>query len=111
MSSSTAVGRRSSVEIVHDILSLCDNGGVNKTAIMYRGNLSYDQLRRYLSVLCEEALVIKTEAGRYQITSEGSGRYQITSEGYGTLRRISVAIKTLRDVKEELGIGAVPVTS
>ena len=95
MSSSTAVGRRSSVEIVHDILSLCDNGGVNKTAIMYRGNLSYDQLRRYLYTLCEEALVAKTE----------TGRYQITSEGHDTLQRISVAIETLRDVKEMLGSG------
>ena len=98
MSTSMVVGRRSSVEIVHDILSLCDNGGINKTAIMYRGNLNYNQLRKYLSALCEEALVTKTE----------TGKYQITSEGHVTLKRISIAIKTLRDVKEELGIAIQP---
>ena len=32
-------GRQSAVEIVHEILSLCKNGGLNKTAIMYRSNL------------------------------------------------------------------------
>lgn len=101
MSSALAAGRRSTIEIVHDILSLCDNGDINKTAIMYRGNLSYDQLRRYLSTLCNEALIAKTD----------SGRYQVTSEGRDTLKRMSIAIRTLEDVKEELGIGAVPVAS
>ena len=86
----------SSIDILHDILKLCDNGGVKKTAIMYRGNLSYDQLRRYLSALCDEALITRTDIGKYQITSEGQN----------TLQRISTPIKTLRDVREELGIGA-----
>ena len=32
MSTAVMGGRRSTVEIIHEILSLCDKGGINKTA-------------------------------------------------------------------------------
>ena len=63
--------RRSSIEIVHEILSVCDNGGAKKTAIMYQSSLSYDQLRRYLSLLTEQDLVRKNEEGHFQVTPTG----------------------------------------
>ena len=71
--------RRSSIDIVHDILRLCDNGGVKKTAIMYGGNLSYDQLRRYLTVLTSQEVVARN----------GEGNYQITKKGQNTLRQVA----------------------
>lgn len=63
--------RRSSIDIVHDILKLCDGGGIKKTAIMYGGNMSYDQLRRYLSVLTRQKVVARNDDGNYQITAKG----------------------------------------
>jgi len=42
--------RRCEIEIISDILSLCKDGA-KKTQILYRTNLSYTQLRDYLSFL------------------------------------------------------------
>lgn len=91
--SSTAIGsRRTAVEIVHSILSVCDNGGINKTAIMYRNNLSYDQLRRYLSLLSDRNLIGRNEAGQFQITPTGRK----------TLKRVSNVVETLSDLRKDL---------
>ena len=92
--------RRSAVEIVHEILSVCDNGGINKTAIMYRSSLSYDQLRRYLSALCDDGLVARNE----------QGLFQITDMGHKTLRRMSGAIKALRDLRVDFEPAGVPAS-
>ncbi|MDA1349250.1 MAG: hypothetical protein O3A47_10385 [Chloroflexi bacterium] len=40
MSKSVMNARRSAIDIVHDILKVCDKGSINKTAIMYQSNLS-----------------------------------------------------------------------
>lgn len=85
--------RRSSIDILHDILKLCSDGGIKKTAIMYRGNLSYDQLRRYLTVLVGQEIVARNELGDYRVTAKG--QY--------TLRRISTVIEALSDLRTELG--------
>jgi predicted transcriptional regulator len=47
---------RSRTEIVAMILEAA-NGGATKTKIMYKAFLSYAQLREYLSVLMENALL------------------------------------------------------
>ena len=98
MSTAVMGGRRSTVEIVHEILALCDNGGINKTAIMYRSNLSYDQLRKYLAMLSEEDLIAKNDVGHFQVTSAGEK----------TLKRMSTAIKSLRDLRIDLGTRPTP---
>ena len=46
-----------------DILSMCSDGGANKTAIMYRSNLSHDQFVRYLAYLADRELL----TGRMEI--------------------------------------------
>ena len=84
--------RRSSIDILHDILKLCDSGGIKKTAIMYRGNLSYDQLRRYLAVLTRQEIIAKNDAGDYQITEKGRR----------TQRRVSTVVELLKDLNAEL---------
>jgi len=43
--------RRSRFEIIASILSLCSGGPTQKTQIMYRCNLSYEQLQKYLEYL------------------------------------------------------------
>ncbi|HKO40867.1 MAG TPA: winged helix-turn-helix domain-containing protein [Nitrososphaeraceae archaeon] len=47
---------RSRTEIVGNILDAA-NGGATKTKIMYKAFLSYVQLKEYLSVLIENALL------------------------------------------------------
>ena len=79
-------GRRSKFEIVGEILKVCDPDAVNKTTIMYRSNLSYDQLRRYLTVLSDQELIYKNEQGRFGITRRGQK----------TLKQVSSVVKTLR---------------
>ena len=81
--------RRSAVEIVHEILSLCDDGGLNKTAIMYRSNLSYDQLRRYLGALDDDGLLFK----------DVNGFFQITENGTKVLKSVGNAVKAIRHLK------------
>ena len=63
--------RRSAIDIVHDVLNVCGEGDVNKTAIMYRCNLSYYQLKQYIALLSEREMIVKTEGGRFTITSSG----------------------------------------
>ena len=84
--------RRSSIDVLHDILKLCNNGGIKKTAIMYRGNLSYDQLRRYLTVLTRQEIVARNDAGNYQVTAKGQH----------TLSRVSTVVEVLSDLRTEL---------
>ena len=52
---------------------MCGKGGTNKTAIMYRGNLSYEQLQRYLMLLCNHALLEKNQVNQFQTTAKGMG--------------------------------------
>ncbi|MEM1557858.1 MAG: winged helix-turn-helix domain-containing protein [Thermoproteota archaeon] len=66
--------RRDQLKIIADILSVAEKGAT-KTRIMYRSNLSYSMLERYLSILKERNLIrventktppryFTTEAGR-----------------------------------------------
>ena len=80
--------RRSSIEIGLEILSVCAKGRVNKTAIMYRNNLSYTPLQRYLSLLLAQNLISRDDIGHYQLTSDG----QII------MRRVENVVRTLRDL-------------
>ena len=89
MSTALMGRRRSAVEIIHEILSLCNDGGLNKTAIMYRSNLSYDQLLKYLGALCEDDQLFKNT----------NGAFQITTDGIKALKSMANAVKTLRNLK------------
>lgn len=92
MQGSILDSRRSSIDILHDILTVCDNGGVNKTAVMYKSNLSYDQLRRYLSQLSDRHLILRNE----------SGHFQTTREGRETLKKVSRVRRSIRDLRRDL---------
>ena len=92
MSNLITGGRRSAVEIIRQILSVCADGGANKTCIMYNSNLSYDQLRKYISLLTTQELIHRDEKGRFQITSQGRR----------TLRQVSNVIKTLVELRKDL---------
>ena len=64
--------RRSTLNVAADILRI----GGSKTAIMYGGNLSYTQTKRYLCALTEQGLLelVDTSSGRHEYHSTDKGR-------------------------------------
>jgi predicted transcriptional regulator len=75
-------GRRSSIQIVAEILRLLRLGEAGKTEVMYTVNMSYYQTRKYLSWLLELGLVDKV-AGEHRFAS-----YRATSKGLQLLTQI-----------------------
>ncbi len=63
--------RRTSFEIIHGILSTCNNGGVNKTTVMYRNSLSHTQLDKYLEWLTDREFINRDDFGQFRITPRG----------------------------------------
>jgi len=71
--------RRSSYSIIADVLEVAKKGAL-KTQIMYRTNLSFSQLNKYLSLLLDRNLLEAAE------TSEKT-TYKTTDKGLLYLRR------------------------
>jgi len=64
---------RGKIEIMADILSL-STSGIRKTHIMYRANLSYEQILYYLNELLNKALMVQDIDGThitYRTTDKG----------------------------------------
>jgi len=77
--------RRGRFEIISEILSLCRTP-TQKTHILYKCNLSFEQLKKYLDFLVSnDLLTLFSEDGKelYQITENGR-RFL---EGYEHLKR------------------------
>ena len=80
---------RSRTEIVSMILEAA-NGGATKTRIMYKGFLSYAQLKEYLSVLIENNLLEYLEGLQsYKTTEKGLNLLKMHNE-IGELLQTSV---------------------
>jgi predicted transcriptional regulator len=75
---------RSRLKIINDILAVARHGA-RKTHIMYRANLSYDQLNEYLSFLLDNGLIEKEADMEY----EGAVIYKVTQKGRQFLERYS----------------------
>ncbi len=84
-------GRRSSIQVIADILRL---GEAGKTEIMYSANMSYFQLQKYLSFMLELKLIDKVMVGNPVVT------YRVTKKGLRLLRNIDGILEML-DLKEE----------
>jgi len=78
--------RRSSIEVIADMLRLGDAG---KTEIMYSANMSYFQLKKYLKFLVDRGLVTEVHLGNPSIS------YRVTPEGLRLLRNIDSILDTL----------------
>ena len=78
--------RRSSIEVIADILRL---GEAGKTEIMYSANMSYFQLQKYLSFLIKLELIDKVMVGNPVIT------YRVTRKGLRLLRNIDSILEVL----------------
>jgi predicted transcriptional regulator len=64
---------RGKIEIMADVLALSTTG-IKKTHIMYRANLSYEQILHYLNQLLTKGLIA-------QDVSDGSLVYRTTEKG------------------------------
>ena len=66
---------RSEIEITRQILEIANGRGVTKTTIMYRGLLSYAQMKEYLILLTDKGLLHYDEDARTLKTTEKGLRY------------------------------------
>jgi len=73
--------RRGEVQILMDILST-SSSGIRVTHLMYRTNLSYSTLRKYLRTTLKQGLISKTQ------NSDGSVSYCTTEKGKLLLNRL-----------------------
>ena len=78
--------RRSSIEVVADILRL---GEAGKTEIMYSANMSFKQLQKYLKFMLELNLIDRVMVGNPVVT------YRVTKKGLRLLRSIDNILETL----------------
>ena len=81
--------RRGEVQILIDVLNTSMNG-VKVTHLMYRTNLSYSTLRKYMSASLRQGLISKVSG------SDGSVMYYTTDKGRLLLGRLKEVKLTLR---------------
>jgi predicted transcriptional regulator len=79
-------GRRSSIQIIADILRL---GEAGKTQIMYAANMSYQQLQKYIAVMLKLRLLDKETTGNRLVV------YRATQKGLKLLRNIDTVQEIL----------------
>lgn len=80
--------RRSDVEIIAEMLRIGENGA-HKTKIMYNANLSYSQIKKYLSFLISQGYLDSMRASNLSVT------YQVTDRGLKLLKSIDGFIEIL----------------
>jgi predicted transcriptional regulator len=73
--------RRGEVQILIDILDVSLRG-VKLTHLMYKANLSYSTLRKYLSTMSKRGLIVKV------CNNDGSMVYRATEKGKRVLDRL-----------------------
>jgi len=78
---------RGKIQIMAEIVDLC-KAGIRKTHIMYKGNLSYEQINRYLYELLEKELII-------QNLDDGVLTYRATEKGRLFLQYYNLMLGTL----------------
>ena len=97
----TASGRRSQIELVYEILALCEKESPRRTRIMYQVRLSYAQLQQYLSLLSENGLIYV----------DGAHHHHLTEEGIQSLKRVSRPVRAIRKFQEDLANGRIRTTA
>ena len=80
--------RRGRFEIISEILTLCRTP-TQKTHVLYKCNLSYDQLQKYLRFLVENDLLAPFE-------KEGKSFYKTTKRGENFLEEHQSLVRFLK---------------
>jgi len=93
---------RSRLDIIADVLKAAKNGA-KKTWIMYKSNLSYELLNKYLGeIISAELIVFKDEAQKFFITRKGLKFLEIYNEYSRRNRRLEEQVKALEHKKRIL---------
>lgn len=92
---------RRKIGIVADILNVAKNGA-RKTQIMYKGNLSYKLLNKYLNMLIEANLIEPEDDSNYVITLKGAEFLEIFKQYKQRYGRVSKQISLLRKYRSVL---------
>jgi predicted transcriptional regulator len=82
--------RRGEVQILIDILGICLKG-VKVTHLMYKANLSYYTLHRYLATMSKQGLIAKASS------NDGFEVYSVTEKGktvLDKLREVELILRT-----------------
>jgi predicted transcriptional regulator len=85
---------RGKIEIMADILTL-STVGIKKTHIMYRANLSYEQILYYLGELLTRGLL-------EQDTFEGTQIYRTTEKGREFLQHYAGMAELIKEYEEKV---------
>ena len=87
---------RRKLDIIADILAVA-GGNAKKTQIMYKANLSYAVMQKYLAKLMTSSLIeFQAESNRYTLTEKGR-RYLEEYQKYSYSNKL--AEKSLNDVR------------
>jgi predicted transcriptional regulator len=90
------------VEIIADILSIAKDGA-KKTQIMYRGNLSYKLLRRYLREVLGAGLVCVGEKSNiYQLTEKGKTFLEDFENYWRSRTEVEQNLTNMKSIKTKL---------
>jgi predicted transcriptional regulator len=93
---------RSRLDIIADVLKAAKNGA-KKTWIMYKSNLSYELLNKYLGeIISAELIVFKDEAQKFFITRKGLEFLEMYNEYSRRNRRLEEQVKALEHKKRIL---------
>jgi predicted transcriptional regulator len=96
MAMSERKNNRGRIQIIGDVLALATSG-IKKTHIMYKANLSYEQVHLYLEELIRKALVAQ------DVSSDGVV-YRITEKGREFLLCYTRLIEFLEEQKQEIEV-------
>ncbi len=77
-------GRRGPTEIITEILATASGSGVTKTSLVYKTNLNFTRIEKYIEFLTRKDLISRKE-------SDSSARYVLTEKGKEALRLLSAA--------------------
>jgi predicted transcriptional regulator len=89
---------RGKIEIIHDILQLCANEPKKRTHIMYKANLTHEQLNDYVAPLLSNGLLAKRSS--YEEPTDcnkpgGHAYYMTTEVGRQVLLDLANAVRHL----------------
>ena len=72
---------RDKIDIISQILKIANGGGVTRTKIMYKGLLSYTQIKEYLMLLTEKDLLYyDKDSQTFKTTEKGLRFLEVFSE-------------------------------
>ena len=78
---------RDRIDIISQILTIANGGGVTRTKIMYRGFLSFAQIKEYLMLLTEkELLYYDIDSQTFKTTEKGLRFLDIYNQIYDVLK-------------------------